>query len=194
MNAQRAKFILTLSRYLLPGIEGFLVAIILFISIQLVIAAYHFPQPQAILTLGGGIEREQFTAQFAKQTSLDIWVSSGAPVEKANRVFQDAKIDPKRLYFDTQATDTVTNFTTIVPHFRQQDIHHVYLITSDFHMPRATAIAFFVFGSQGIVVTPIALPSHSSQESPLHILRDIGRSILWIILGRTGASFRTQFD
>jgi hypothetical protein len=84
--------------------------------------------------------------------------------------------------------DTVTNFTTLVADFKRRDIHHIYLITSEFHMPRAKAIAYFVLGSRGIAFTSVTVPSKKPPESWLHVLRDSSRAVVWIITGRTGAS------
>ncbi|MGJ5627872.1 YdcF family protein [Nostoc sp. CALU 1950] len=162
----------------------------MFIPVRLAIAYHQAPQPQAILVLGGDGNREEFTAQFAEfYPALKIWVSSGTVPKKARAIFQAAGIADKRVYLDYRATDTVTNFTTLVKVFQQQQIQHLFLITSDFHMPRAKAIATLVLGSQGIAFTPIAVPSNQNQESIFHILRDIARSLLWIVTGHTGASF-----
>jgi len=89
---------------------------------------------------------------------------------------------------DGQAMDTVTNFTTLVGQFKQQRLQHLYLVTSDFHMRRARAIAAIVLGSRGIVVTPLPLLSPVASESPVKTLRDIGRSVVWLVTKRTGAS------
>ncbi|MEH2424115.1 MAG: YdcF family protein [Nostoc sp.] len=162
---------------------------LLFIPVRLAIAHHQAPQPQAILVLGGGEDREEFAAQFAKfHPTLKIWVSSGSPPNKSRAIFQDAGIADSRVYLDYRATDTVTNFTTLVKVFQQQQIQHLFLITSDYHMPRAKAIATLVLGSQGIAFTPFAVPSNRTQESLLHIIRDIVRSLLWIVTGHTGAS------
>jgi uncharacterized SAM-binding protein YcdF (DUF218 family) len=133
-----------------------------FIPLRLAIAFYQAPTPQAILVLGGGSDREFFAAQFAQQSPhLDVWVSSGTPPAYARSLFQQAGISADRVHLDRRATDTVTNFTTLVPDFKQRHLQHVYVITSDFHMPRALAIAMLVFGSQGIAVTPSPLlPGH----------------------------------
>ena len=62
------------------------------IPVRLAIASYQAPNPQAILTLGGSPDREEFTAQFAKYySSLDIWVSSGVPSEKARAIFRNTR-------------------------------------------------------------------------------------------------------
>jgi uncharacterized SAM-binding protein YcdF (DUF218 family) len=168
---------------------GFIVILLLLIPVRLAIAHYQIPHPQAILTLGGGQDREEFTAQFAQaHPYLNIWVSSGIPPNKAREIFRAAGISQQRVHLDYRAVDTVTNFTSLVQDFKSQKIQHLYLITSDFHMPRAKAIAIIVLGSQGITFTPISISSNEPKESLVRILRDSFRSILWIFTGRTGAS------
>ncbi|CAN1212034.1 hypothetical protein TUMEXPCC7403_17645 [Tumidithrix helvetica PCC 7403] len=61
-------------------------------------------------------------------------------------------------------------------------------------MPRAKAIAAFVFGSRGIAVTPITVPTTNPPESWLRTVRDCGRSVLWITTGHSGASLRPDED
>jgi uncharacterized SAM-binding protein YcdF (DUF218 family) len=163
------------------------------IAVRLAISSYQAPHPQAILTLGGGIDREKFTAQFAQaHPSLEIWVSSGTEPEKARAVFRQAGIPDEQVHLDRRAVDTVTNFTTLVADFKNCGIQHIYLITSDFHMPRAKAIATIVLGVWGIVFTPISIPTNQPPESWLHVLRDFTRSLLWIVTGRTGASLGSK--
>ncbi|MBD2201164.1 YdcF family protein [Calothrix sp. FACHB-1219] len=166
-----------------------IVVLLSVIPLRIAIASYQAPYPQAILTLGGGLDREKFTAQFARiHPTLDIWVSSGLPPKLARKIFRNADIPNSRLHLDYRAVDTVTNFTSLVFEFKQRHIQHLYLITSDFHMPRAASIAILVLGSQGITFTSISIPSKQPSESIPHILRDMGRSLLWIVSGRTGAS------
>jgi uncharacterized SAM-binding protein YcdF (DUF218 family) len=179
-----------LKKYGIFSLVAIILVLLSFIPIRIAIASYQAPVPQAILTLGGGSDREKFTAQFArKYPHLDIWVSSGIVPNKAHTIFRNADIPDSRLHLDYRAVDTVTNFTSLVSDFKQRDIQHLYLITSDFHMPRAKALAFFVLGSQGITFTSISIPSKQPRESNLHVLRDVGRSIIWMISGHTGASF-----
>jgi uncharacterized SAM-binding protein YcdF (DUF218 family) len=161
------------------------------IPLQLTIAHYQSPHPQAILTLGGGADREAFTAQFAQNhPSLEIWVSTGIPPNQARAIFRSAGIPDTRVHLDYRAVDTVTNFTSLVADFKSRHLQHIYLITSDFHMPRAKAIATLVLGSQGIAFTPVSVPSKQPSESPLHILRDIGRALFWTITSHTGSSLK----
>jgi uncharacterized SAM-binding protein YcdF (DUF218 family) len=146
--------------------------------------------------LGGATERENFAAEFAQQhPDLPIWVSSGSNQEYTEGVFADAGIDPHRLHLDRSAVDTVTNFTTLVDEFRARGIQSVYLITSDYHMPRARIIGEVVFGSRGIHLRPIAVPSHIEQEPLLKSVRDGARALLWVTTGHTGSTLvRSKYD
>jgi uncharacterized SAM-binding protein YcdF (DUF218 family) len=173
---------------------AFLLALLSIIPIRLAIAFQQAPSPQAILTLGGGREREEFTAQFAQQyPNLDIWVSGGILPDQALKIFQTAGIPNRQLHIDCRAVDTVTNFTTLVTDFKTRDLQHLYLITANFHMTRAKAIATLILGSRGIAFTPVAITNqainrHHASESWYRTLRDVIRAIAWLITGHTGAS------
>lgn len=157
------------------------------IPMRLAIAQWQAPPPQMAVMLGGGSDREKFTAKFAQRhPHLTLWISTGT--SEAPGIFQAAKVPPERVVFDQRATDTVTNFTTVVSDLQQRSVRHVYVITSDFHLPRATAIATVVFGSQGIAFTPISVPSERDSEPVYKTVRDVGRALLWLFTGRTGAS------
>ncbi len=160
------------------------------IPMRLARAYQQVPTPQAILTLGGGTQREEAAAQLAQShPNMEVWVSSGSLLPReAYPLFQEFGIAKNRLHLDYRASDTVTNFTTLVNDFEQNNIQHIYIVTSDFHMPRAKAIATIVLGSRGIAFTPIPINSNRRQESRLKILRDSGRSLLWLLTGYTGAS------
>nr|RNJ65359.1 MAG: YdcF family protein [Leptolyngbya sp. IPPAS B-1204] len=165
------------------------------IPARLAIAYFQSPHPEAILVLGGNPYREATAAQLASQyPELDIWVSSGELPKNAKAIFATAGVSIQRLHLDYRATDTVTNFTTLVPELKQHQIQHVFLVTSDFHMPRAQAIATVVLGSQGIAFTSVPVPSDDPPEAKHRILRDLGRSLLWIVTGRTGASIGSCID
>jgi uncharacterized SAM-binding protein YcdF (DUF218 family) len=176
------------------AIMSFLVVLISVIPVRIAIAKIQAPQPQAILTLGSWLDREMFTAQFAtKHPNLEIWVSSGTGPEFAQPIFRAFGIPDNRVHLDYRAVDTVTNFTTLIDDFKSRKIQHLYLITSEYHITRAKAIATLILGSQGIIFTPLTVPSHEPSESWFRILRDIFRSLLWIFTGRTGASLNSYF-
>jgi uncharacterized SAM-binding protein YcdF (DUF218 family) len=159
------------------------------IPFRLVIARYQYPTPQAILTLGGDDAREHYTAAFAQtHPNLNIWISTGMNPEDAIALFKGFDIDQNRLFLDRRAIDTVTNFTTLVGDFQSHHIHHLFLITSDYHMRRSKFVATIILGSQDIAFTPIAVPSVEPPESGLRIARDVARAYLWVITRRTAAS------
>lgn len=165
------------------------------IPAKIMIAFHQTPVPQAIFVLGGDSQRMEFAAQFwQSHKGLDIWVSDFDSNLNHNRqIFQKFGVPNEKLQFDGTATDTVTNFTTLVDDFVKHKIQHIYLITSDYHMRRSRAIASIVLGSQGIVVTPLAVPSSENRsESLIRVVRDCGRSLLWIFSGRTGASLNPR--
>jgi uncharacterized SAM-binding protein YcdF (DUF218 family) len=165
------------------------------IPIRIAIAFHQTPVPQAIFVLGSDSQRMEFAAQFWRShQDLDIWVSDFESNLNHNRlIFQKFGVPDERLRLDGKATDTVTNFTTLSKDFVENKIQHIYLITSDYHMSRARAIASIVLGSEGIVVTPLAVPSSGvMSESMVRVLRDCGRSLLWFFSGLTGASLNPR--
>ncbi len=155
------------------------------------------PAPQVILVLEGDTNRVSFAAEFARSVpNLPIWISGNPGGEQLNRsIFQQAGIAPQRLHFEFCASDTVTHFTCNARDFAKANTRHVYMVTSDQHIPRAKAIATLVFGSHGIAVTPVsATTSVMPPESLLRIIRDCVRSVLWIVTGRTGASLNPKIQ
>ncbi|ELS03112.1 hypothetical protein Xen7305DRAFT_00028320 [Xenococcus sp. PCC 7305] len=150
-------------------------------------------QPDAVLVLGGHEEREKFAAELGKRyPHLDIWVSGGSPQDYVKRIFATRGIKGDRLHLDYRASDTVTNFTTLVDELEAQGIDSVYLITSENHMTRARIIGEIVFGSRGIVLKPLAVPSSYPPEPIEKSVRDCARSILWLATGNSLAVTRKE--
>jgi len=145
--------------------------------------------PEVILVLGGAQEREQYAAKLATQhPNLPIWVSSGSPRWYAEKIFQNQGIARDRIHLDYRAQDTVTNFTTLVNDLKAQGIDSVYLVTSQNHMGRARLVGEIVFGSRGIVLKPVAVPTEYPPESWQKTVRDGARAMLWLATGYTGAN------
>lgn len=163
------------------------------IPVRLAIAAYQSPMPEAILVLGGSQSREYAAAKLARNyPQMKVWISSGSMPEDALKMFEFVGASTEQLQLDYSATDTVTNFTTILPQLQRQNIKHVYLVTSDYHMNRAKAIAAIVFGSHGIAFTPVPVPSHLPEESYHRIVRDVGRTLFWMLTGQSGAELKSN--
>jgi uncharacterized SAM-binding protein YcdF (DUF218 family) len=185
---QKSTFI---SLFLLGLSSAFLISF----PLKSAIAVIQNPQPQAILILGGSPQREIFTAQFANlYPQLPIWLSSGSQETISRQIFGNAGINLDRLHLDNRATDTVTNFTSLVNDFQKQKIKHIYLVTSDYHISRASAIAMIVLGSKGIAFSPITVPEKSLPESSFKIIRDTIRALIWVITGHTGSSLNPEYQ
>jgi len=153
------------------------------------------PTPDAILVLGGAMEREQFAAEFAqKNPDLPIWVSSGSTREYAEWVFEEAGISGDRIHLDYRAVDTVTNFTTMVEEFKELGFDSVYVITSDYHMRRAWWIGQIIFGSHGIRFNPVVIDRDRPPEPLRKTLRDGVRSVLWVTTGHSGTAFGQMLE
>lgn len=163
---------------------GLLIALLSVIPLRLWRAVRIAPQPQAIFVLGGHPDRERAAAQIARYyLELDIWVSSGSEPDVVSDIFRSVGISSERLHLDYQASDTVTNFTTLLTTFKSLNLKHLLLITSDFHMTRARTIALFVLGGHGIAYTPQPVPSSRPLESNWLAIRDAARSIVWLLTG-----------
>jgi uncharacterized SAM-binding protein YcdF (DUF218 family) len=144
------------------------------------------PTPQAILVLGGDTTRDRFAAQFARRhPQLPVWISSGSNPEYAQWVFQQAGVPLSRLKLDYRAVDTVSNFTSVVGDLQQRQIRSVYLITSDYHMPRAEVVGRLVLGSRGVSLVPVPVASEWPQEPLTKTVRDGARALLWMVTGRS---------
>ncbi len=170
---------------------GFFLTILIPIPFRIAIARLQVAQPQAILVLGGEQHRERFAAKLAQEyTTLPIWISSGSNDKLLEEIFTSASVDLNRVSIDRRAEDTVTNFTSLVKDFKKQKIRHLYLITSDYHMLRASSIGTLVLGSKGIAFTTISVPGKQPPESQLRVLRDTARALVWIVTGYTGVSFK----
>jgi uncharacterized SAM-binding protein YcdF (DUF218 family) len=176
-------------KYFLIGFSPILM-LVLYIGLRVAIAVIQTPNPKLLFVLGGGQDREEFIASFSRQhPELDILISSGT--DQAEKILEEAGIPKSRIYLDCRATDTVTNFTTVVADLKSRNINHVYLITSEIHMPRSFLIATIVFGSHGIAFTPVTSPTNRKYpeiRGEARTFRDVSRSLIWLTTGRTGES------
>jgi len=154
--------------------------------------------PSVALVLGGSPERERYAARFAKtHPGVEIWVSSGSNPEYAKWVFDEALVPANQWHLDYKAVDTVTNFTTLVDELEAKNIDEVYLLTSDYHMRRASVVAQIVLGSRNIQFKPVSIPTEHLPETPETIVRDVrdgARSLLWVATGKTGSEWKDSLE
>ncbi len=144
------------------------------------------PEPQMILVLGGDVAREQAAAELARQRLLPVVVSGGSNPEYAQWLFgQREGLPPSQVQLDYRASDTVSNFTSLVDELRRARIRHALLVTSSDHMERALLVGRLVAGSRGIHLTPIPVScEHRCIREPRRKLWFDGlRSALWVVSG-----------
>lgn len=141
--------------------------------------------PSSIVILGGGIRREILAAQLAQSyPNLPIIVSSGSSLPCLYRVFVvENKVGWRRLKVDFKATDTLTNFTALVPYLQSNQPRKVFMITSKGNLPRAVVLAWLIWGSQGIAIKPVLVEGAGNNESWLKTFADSIRAIAWVVLG-----------
>jgi uncharacterized SAM-binding protein YcdF (DUF218 family) len=151
-------------------------------------------EPEAIFVLGGGIKREPVAAKLAKKhPNIPIWVSGGTPQDYAKGVFGKESVNLNRLQLDYRATDTLTNFTSMVDKLQASGVKSVYLVTSDYHMNRSRLVGEIIFGSRGIAVKPVSVKSDRPDEPWIKVAVDGVRAFLWLATGRTGASWLRDY-
>ena len=145
------------------------------------------PPPQMILVLGGDAEREKVAARLARHDGLPVVVSGGTNPEYARWLFEQREgLPPSRLRLDYRATDTLTNFTSLVDDLRRARIRHALLVTSGDHMRRALLVGRIVAGSRGIHLTPVEVPCGDlcQPEGRRLVWGDGLRALIWVVSGQ----------
>ena len=144
------------------------------------------PPPQLVLVLGGDVERERVGAEVAKRDGLPVMVSGGSNPEYAHWLFRGRGLDDTRVLLDYRATDTLSNFTSVVDDLKRSKIRHAVLVTSSDHMDRALMVGRVVAGSRGIGLTPLAVPcgERCVPEDWRKVWGDGLRAALWVVSGR----------
>jgi uncharacterized SAM-binding protein YcdF (DUF218 family) len=142
--------------------------------------------PQRILVLGGDLDRERVGLRLAQQLSLPLVVSGGSNPEYAQWLVRDAGMDQSRVLLDYRAKDTFSNFTSLVDDLKRDGVRHVYLVTSEDHLPRAMTVGRLVAGSRGIRLTgvPVACQPACLEETWGKRLGDGIRALTWVITGQ----------
>jgi len=144
------------------------------------------PPPQMILVLGGDVERERVAADLARRDGLPVLVSGGSNPEYAHWLFGRQGLDSRRVQLDYRATDTLSNFTSVVDELKGAKVRHVLLVTSRDHMARALLVGRIVAGSRGIALTPVEVScgNRCTPEGGRKVWSDGARAALWVLTGR----------
>ena len=142
----------------------------------------------AILVLGGSIQREVEAAKLARQDfTLPIIISKGSGEPCSRMVFEQQRARTEGIWLENCAQSTFGNFFFSTSILRRWNIHKVQLITSARHLPRAGWLAKIHLGAQGIAVevNPIqeaGIPGN--HESAAKTTFDVIRSLIWSLIGQ----------
>jgi uncharacterized SAM-binding protein YcdF (DUF218 family) len=145
------------------------------------------PPAQLILVLGGDPAREQRAAALAARDGLPVLVSGGSNPEYAHWLFEQRQgLPPGQVKLDYRASDTLSNFTSLVDDLSRAGIRHALLVTSSDHMERALLVGRIVAGSRGIQLTPVPVDcaERCQPEGRRKIWGDGLRAALWVLSGR----------
>ena len=137
----------------------------------------------SILVLGGSIRREIYVAELAKEfPQMPILISSGSADPCIWLIFQEAQAPIERIWLQKCATSTFKNYYFALPLLKHWDVHHVKIITSQTHLPRAKWLAQIILGAHGIwteidLVPEAGIPGN--RETWLKTSLDLIRSLIW---------------
>jgi uncharacterized SAM-binding protein YcdF (DUF218 family) len=143
-----------------------------------------------ILHLGGAIERANKCIQLANENP-DALILVSSEIVDPIPYYTKRGIDPKRVFVDNTAWDTVTNFThtydIIKKEFRPEKI---FVVTYDFHMDRAKNIANAIYWMRNVklVFCPAGGPNpygpkYNFTEPPRMIVEDTIRAWIYRLTG-----------
>ena len=143
-------------------------------------------QPQRILVLGGDADRERIGLRLARRMNLPLVVSGGTNPEYAQWLMQHEGLPEDRVRLDYRARDTLGNFTSLVDELQRDGVHHLLLVTSEDHLPRAMAVGAIVAGSRGIRLTgvPVSCRPRCREERLGNRFGDGLRAFAWMHTGR----------
>ena len=143
-------------------------------------------QPQRILVLGGDADRERIGLRLARRMNLPLVVSGGTNPDYAQWLMQHEGLPEDRVRLDYRARDTLGNFTSLVDELQRDGVHHLLLVTSEDHLPRAMAVGAIVAGSRGIRLTgvPVSCRPRCREESLGKRFGDGLRAFAWVLTGR----------
>lgn len=160
---------------------------------------HHARQPvDALLVLGGSIRREIHVAErvaVEAQTfnmssginTIPILVSQGSKPPCIRILFERLAAPLGNVWLEDCAQSTFDNYRYSLPILIQWNIHHVQVVTSPSHTPRAKWLAQIILGSHGIwvdmdLVDEKGVPGNV--ENRLKTGLDVTRSLLWAIISQ----------
>ncbi|MEO1209039.1 MAG: YdcF family protein [Cyanobacteria bacterium J06638_20] len=148
--------------------------------------------PDAVLVLGGSITREIYVAdRVALGESLPIVISRGSRPPCIRLLFERAAAPLDTTWLEDCAQSTFDNYRFSITILQQWQTHHVQVVTSASHLPRATWLARIMLGSHGIWPTMVRVPERGmpgNVETPVKTMLDVARSLAWAVVSQVHQS------
>lgn len=138
---------------------------------------------EAVVVLGGSIQREIFVAQQrADGSTAPILISQGSADPCIVQIFQREAAPTAAVWLEKCAQSTFDNFRFSLPILKQWGARHVQVVTSGSHLPRAAWLGQIMLGSHGLWIEVVGIAEQGrpgNQESLLKTSLDLGRALLW---------------
>ena len=140
---------------------------------------------RVILHLGGDWRRAEKAAEVALELGDEfvIVVSSEGNESGFRKIYEDAGIPSEKVVVDETAWDTVTNFTHTRKLLSDLGASEIYVVTHDWHIPRAMGIANGVWFGRGVRLIPAPYIDGSSRDESRFAKADKLRAWVWRLTG-----------
>lgn len=140
----------------------------------------------SILVLGGSIRREIYAAEILPENpSVPVLISGGSQAPCIWELFRRTPAPLEGVWLEECAQSTFDNFYFSLPILQRWQVHHLKLITSATHLPRAAWLAQIILGSHGIWVEVDPAPESGvpgNQEYWWKTSLDVIRASLWAVI------------
>lgn len=166
--------------------QGLLLVILGWLIVSAIALAQAAMRPtDAVLVLGGSIQREIYAAELSTlYPELPILISQGSEAPCIRKIFEWDQAPVHRVWLEQCADSTFGNFYFGLPILQAWGARHVEVVTSPTHLPRALWLARVMFSSHGIWATPNIVKETGipgNQEAWWKTILDVSRGGLWAI-------------
>lgn len=164
------------------------IILVWFLSLGIRLSLHSTHKIDAILVLGGSIQREMYLAQsIAERPTIPVLISGGSFPPCIRLVFDRYQAPVSNIWLESCARSTFGNFFYAIPILKSWQTHKVLVITSGNHAIRAIKLARILLGAQGIwvewvTVTEPGIPGNT--ESYLKTGLDLFRSLIWAMISQ----------
>ncbi len=168
---------------------GLLLVLVAWASVRLTSLLLSAAQPvDAVLVLGGSIQREVYAARLAREApQIPILISQGSEPPCIWEIFERDAAPISRVWLELCADSTFGNFYYSVPILERWGKRHVRLVSTRNHFPRAGWLGRILLGAKGIWLDEDRMGERgvpANTESPLKTAVDVTRALGWAVVSQ----------